>query len=186
MKKLVIFCLMALGLISCGEDKWKDYGGGYELSYWDINNKTECWIALNKGEIISGSDSEKEEIRKGKWIKFVNNKNIVDSIIVGKEGIVIDSYIDDVSFDNKFILVDQKDLDSIFGTYKMYIEKNNDTFMRRKIRERIELIKKSNFHQYWIIIKKIDYVYGPFRKEEYLQKKKELGVSGNLKLKFEE
>ncbi len=185
MKELVILCLMAFGIISCGEDKWKNYGGGYELGYFDINVDTQCWIQLNIGEVIYGGDTKEEQIRKGKWIKFVDRNNSIDSCIVGKGGAVIDSYVDDAIFDNKFILVDQKDLDSIFGPYKIHIDQNNDTSSIRKIPESMEGIEISNFHQYWIINKNIDYVYGPFRKEEYLQKKKELGVPVNLKLKFE-
>jgi hypothetical protein len=35
---------------------------------------------------------------------------------------------------------------------------------------------------YFIIVKKSDIVYGPFKKEEYVQKREELGVPNNLQL----
>jgi hypothetical protein len=42
--------------------------------------------------------------------------------------------------------------------------------------------RESTFHQYWIINKKIDSVYGPFQKPELLEKFKELGIPDSLRI----
>jgi len=47
----------------------------------------------------------------------------------------------------------------------------------------IKKIKNSKIHMYWIIKHKTNDCYGPFKWDEYMKKRKELGVPKELKLK---
>ena len=47
------------------------------------------------------------------------------------------------------------------------------------------MIKDSQYHDYWILNMKTSDVYGPLTFDEYMVKKKELGVPKDLKLKYE-
>jgi len=47
----------------------------------------------------------------------------------------------------------------------------------------MEVFEKSTYKQYWIIDKRTDDIYGPFKWDEYMKKRKELGVPKELKLK---
>jgi len=91
------------------------------------------------------------------------------------------------AFDSTFILAAQRPWDSIPGVDTMTYGERHKAF------------KKSTFLQYWIINKKEENVYagvdsiaeraiysnvyGPYKWKEYIQKRKELGVSKELKLK---
>lgn len=46
-----------------------------------------------------------------------------------------------------------------------------------------EAFKQSTFRQYWIINKKSNSVYGPYKKEIYLLKREELRVPKDIELK---
>jgi len=54
--------------------------------------------------------------------------------------------------------------------------------MPNKSQIAIKKLKDSKIHYYWIINKKTDDIYGPLNWNEYLQKRKELGVPKKLKL----
>jgi hypothetical protein len=45
-------------------------------------------------------------------------------------------------------------------------------------------IFESNFNQFWILKVKNDSLLGPFRKAEYLKKRKEIGIPDNLKINY--
>lgn len=105
---------------------------------------------------------------------------IEDSI----NNVIVDGHILDYSFDSIFIIAAQRPRDSVPGIKSMTLRKYDKAF------------KKSTFRQYWIIdktkksifdekTKTRSNVYGPYKKEVYLAKKKELGVPDNLKLKSE-
>ncbi len=91
-------------------------------------------------------------------------------ILDTKNTIIIDSRILDYAFNENFIIVSQRPWDIFYS-----IPKAN-----YKIRR--ELFKKSTFYQVYIIVKKKKLVLGPFNKEQYLLKKKELGIPEELKL----
>lgn len=48
-----------------------------------------------------------------------------------------------------------------------------------------EYLSQNGYSKYWIIAHANDSIFGPFKKEEYLKKRKELGVPQELKLKSE-
>lgn len=71
-----------------------------------------------------------------------------------------------------FIVINQKPSDSII---KGNLENLN-------LDEQTEKISKSNFNQYYILEIKKDSVYGPFKKNEYLDFRKKIKIPENLKL----
>ena len=115
----------------------------------------------------------------GKYsLQIVNSENTV----------IINAHILEYAFDSTFVIIMQRPWDSIPNVKEMNYNEANNAF------------KQSLFHQYWILNKKMkgvylydsiskevtySNVYGPFKKDGYLLKKKELGVSESLKFKTE-
>jgi len=112
----------------------------------------------------------------------VNSNSITDC----NNTILIDYKILEYEFDSTFIIVSQRPWDSIANIHKMTYKESNKAF------------NNSTFRQYWIINKKekcifsgdsirkntrYSNVYGPFKWDEYMKKRKELGVPKELKLK---
>ncbi len=110
------------------------------------------------------------------------------AIINSENTQMIPSHIIEYAFDSTFIIASQRpwDVPDIPGINEMTYDQRNEAF------------EKSMFLQYWIInkIEKNEYsfdslnhracysnVYGPYKKEEYLQKREELGVPKELQLK---
>lgn len=107
-----------------------------------------------------------------------------------QNNIIIFNHIVSYSVDSTFIIAKQKPVDLILkDTY------NNPEW---NLKKRDKLFEDSKFYQYWIINKKekseysldtltqlakYSNVYGPFQKQEYLQKREELGIPKELKLK---
>lgn len=103
---------------------------------------------------------------------------------------MIAPHITKFNFDSVFIVVEQKPVDLILkDTY------NNPEW---NLEKRDKLFEDSRFYQYWIINKKetgeysldtltqlahYSNVYGPYTKEEFQQKREELGVPKKLQLK---
>jgi len=113
------------------------------------------------------------------------------TVLNSEKTVMIPSEILDHAFDSTFILATQRPWDSIPGVAGL-------KFMTYK--ERSETFENSPFKQYWIINKKeksncsfdsiskrsrYSNVYGPFDKQEYMEKRKEVGVPRELKLKEE-
>lgn len=121
----------------------------------------------------------------GDGYKLINSASFNDLTIVTEQNIVvIDGHILEYDFDSTFVIASQRPRDSVPGM---------GTMTKRKYDEAFE---QSTFRQYWIINKKEKYsldtlaqlasdsnVYGPFKREEYLQKREELGVPKGLQLK---
>ena len=111
------------------------------------------------------------------WTGILNSENTV----------VIESKIINYAHDSIFILASQRPWSSILGRDTMTYSESNKAF------------ENSTFKQYWIIdkikecrnigfdslnnIARYSNVFGPYSKEEYLIKRKELGVPEELKLK---
>jgi len=165
--KRILFLLFLMALLSCNPN-WGKYGG-YRIEYLSGLN---YYIALDKGEVITGADSEVDAAKKGIVLKYFRPSGKIDTMLVGKDGDVIRSFVDknNISFDNKFILVDQKPFELICHT--------------TDYDECKKALKESQIHQYWIIDKTKDYVYGPLTKDQFLNKKKDLQVPLTLKVKL--
>ena len=72
-----------------------------------------------------------------------------------------------------FIIVDQKPLDSLFGVPHLIGDSISGAF-GRDVAPRRDILDNSKFHQYWIINKITDDVYGPFNKSEVLSQKERI------------
>lgn len=110
------------------------------------------------------------------------------AIVNSDNDLIINMEILEFTFDSTFVVASQRpwDVPDIPNIKNMTLN------------ERDEAFENSKFLQYWIINKKqkseysfdsinklakYSNVYGPFKKEEYIQKRKELGVPKSLKIK---
>jgi len=120
----------------------------------------------------------------GNGYKFNYDGKYTLSIVNYDNDIVITETILDYAFDSTFIIVSQRPWDSIPNIKTMNYSESNEAF------------EKSTFLQYWIINKReknefsfdtlsklarYSNVYGPFKEDEFLVKRKELGVPDMLK-----
>lgn len=138
-------------------------------------------IICKYGDLPDLGNGYKFETLDCETLEIVNSDNTV----------MIDGIILAYAFDSTFIIASQRpwDVPDVPGIKEMTYNQRNEAF------------EKSTFRQYWIINKKAknEYksyvgsgndkraiysnVYGLFSKEEYLQKREELGVSKKLQLK---
>lgn len=124
----------------------------------------------------------------GDGYKFDYDGKYTLAIVNSNNTLLINETILDYAFDSIFIIVSQRPWDSIPGIKAMNYSESNKAF------------EKSTFQQYWIINKKekseysldtltklarYSNVYGPFTKNEYLQKREELKINKELVLKEE-
>ena len=127
-----------------------------------------------------GSNNEKKILQKGVILKYHSFEGNIETVYSWKNGDVIGSCVVKYGINDTFIIVEQKSLDDIFGKLKsvgsVLIRDRKPT----NITEMKRMLKNCNSSKYWIINKKTDDIYGPYKLEEYIQKRKELGVSKNL------
>lgn len=125
-----------------------------------------------------------------------DDRTIVGSLPGQKD---IGSRVEAYSYNNNYILVIQRPLLEYYRTAIGYDLRSS--FSSKKPEEDIEkseiiadsIIKHDPYYQkifsrpinYWIISHKVDSMFGPLSKEEYFQKRKELGVPEELKLKID-
>jgi hypothetical protein len=124
----------------------------------------------------------------GEGYRLVSDGEYTLELVNAQNNVMIATHILNYAFDSTFIIVSQRpwDVPDVPGIKEMTYDKRNEAF------------EKSTFQQYWIINKKekgeyrldtltqlarYSNVYGPFDRQEYLQKREELGVPRELKLK---
>jgi len=122
----------------------------------------------------------------GDGYRFVSDGKYALEIVNSENTVVIGPSIIEYAFDSIFVIVYQRPWDSIPNIRTMNYKGSNEAF------------EKSMFRQYWIINKKekseytldilsklarYSNVYGPFKKEQFLSKCKELNVPDSLRLK---
>lgn len=167
--------LFLLILTSC-ETNWGDYGG-YKLEY---DSALDYYIVLDKVDTIL---KDYPYYNKGAIINYFENDSTTRSDFSSNGGKIIGSYVDakKTNSDSQFILVAQKPLSSICecneGCFEQMKSYDNRLYPRCK-----SALERSSYYEYWIINKKENFVYGPFNKNEFENKKIELGVSIKLKL----
>lgn len=122
-------------------------------------------------------------ISLGGQYKLITSARHTDLVIVKENHIVVvKNHILDYAFDSIFIIASQRPRDSV------------DAITAIKYPEYEAIFQNSNFQQYWIIDKSKECtwdvytrtylnVFGPFKKQEYLAKRKEIGVPDMLQLK---
>lgn len=93
-------------------------------------------------------------------------------VIDANSTVIINSHITGINFDSSFIVAEQKPVDSILK------DSYDNPEMNQKKRKK--LFKESSLRFYWVINKNEHQVYGPFKREEYIQMRKELEVPNKL------
>ena len=117
----------------------------------------------------------------GSGYKFFHEGKYGVSIVDYQNTQIIKNTVLEYDFDSIFIVISQRPWDSVSGRDTMTYKESNKAF------------ENSSFKQYWIIdklqesvfneiTKGYSNVFGPYSKEEYLSKRKELGVHDSLKL----
>jgi hypothetical protein len=76
-------------------------------------------------------------------------------------------------YNDKFIIVLEKDI--------LLPEKEKTKLISEN--KYYDLLLEKGVSRYWLIVHANDSIYGPFKKEEYLQKREELGIPKALQLK---
>lgn len=113
------------------------------------------------------------ELGSGYQLDYDGNSYLY--ILDTQNTVIINSHIMAFNIDSIFILVEQKPVNLILQDTWNNPEMN--------LRKRDKLFKESPLRFYWIINKNEHQVYGPYNKEEYFRKRKELSISPGLKLK---
>ena len=123
------------------------------------------------------SSCENNEIEKG----YALNYDASDEICLinkkkssnGYDLISISGHILFYGHSRDYIIAVQKPKDSIYS--------RNENL---NYNEQMNKVYQSEFYQFWILKIKNDTLFGPFRKEEYLKKRKEIGVPENFKIDY--
>ncbi|MDP4266359.1 MAG: hypothetical protein Q8880_02860 [Bacteroidota bacterium] len=94
--------------------------------------------------------------------------------------VIIPTVIVNYVFDSSYVLIDQKPIDQICICNDSCRKKNINDWEKKFYKQCTDEFEKSNFHQYWIINKINDSVLGPFSKETFIRKRKEIGIPEKL------
>ncbi len=172
MKKIIFAIIMKL-LSSCDRYSFNSgIFGGYKIDSW---SSLQRYIILDKVGTKTDNSSNGHFRNDYTLLICIDSNNVIDSSYATNEGKVIYNYVDYfVSDYEKFILVAQIDMKELWE-YKSMREMVNILKMKRKKGE----------YQYWIINKNDDIIYGPFNQSKFIEKRKELDVPKELKMKFE-
>jgi hypothetical protein len=173
--KYILITLFTLIINSC-QTNWGKYGG-YSMDY---DSKLDYYIILDKVDTIIKNYPYKNE---GAFIRYCNNKGVVENHFVSDGAVVINSYVDDddVYFDNIHIILKQKPLEKICECNDSCLSKKYSNPQKLKTYNMCqEALNNSDFYQYWIIDKTNDIIYGPLTKEEFNKRRNSIGISKNL------
>lgn len=164
-----------------------------QLIFQNRSRKMKKFIIVSIIAIVSvtASCSEDKYPDLGVGYKLDSDGKYTLAIVDSQNTIMVESHMLYYAFDSTFIIASQRpwNVPDVPGIKEMTYNKRREAF------------EKSTFCQYWIINKKekseymgytgeensmlakYSNVYGPFSKEEYLQKREEMGVPKELKLK---
>ena len=122
--------------------------------------------------MILFSCEAKYPLKLGKNYKLNYDGNSNLYILNSHNTVMIGSHITGYNFDSVFIIAEQKPRELIL--------KDAYTNPEMPLRKSNKIFKESNLRYYWIINKTTDSIYGPLKKDEYFEKRKELGISTRL------
>lgn len=151
-----------------------------------FHGDTEFWVRTGNPNLY--------RLCRGRFFHFHPNDDTVFTwFITELNSTIISGHINESVMDSIFLLADRKPLDSIFGplqTLPCPFDSSSTTFGRPRephttLKEKEQIIKDSSCHDFWILNMKTSDVYGPYTFDDYLTKKKELGVPETLKLEYE-
>lgn len=191
MNNIILKCLVLTNVLlqlilfrTCSKSKdtfirEQDEEGFYEIQL--LNGDTSCVPPY-----LEKYDNAHPE--KGMFIHYHITKDSIYDFFNVEGTCIIKSHIHNYVKNDTFMLIDQKPIDTIFGTFIEIYYNDTDYLYKRKYdtvdneRDRLQLLNDSHTHYFWIIGIKTADVYGPFTFEDYLVKRKELGVPNNLQL----
>lgn len=190
-KTIVLFVVFLMPMIGCNSPLFQI---AQEQGHEGVKE-----ICLFHGDTISwiqtGNPNYKR-LCKGHFFHYHIDEDSICTEFVMESGdgygTIINGHINESIKDNLFLLAVRKPLDSIFGplqTLPVPFD-SNSTYLGRPQEpstydERWKMINDAPYHDYWIINQQTSDVYGPMSFEEYQQKREELGVPDNLRLKCE-
>lgn len=137
---------------------------------WDPFNVE--WGYLGQGYALDYDSRSDIALFKNKEI--YNKDGTIKGYEINRTTYVISGGIIDYDYDSTFIVVSHKPLESVPEFFKF-----NDFYLSMKA------YRESKFRQFWIVNKKLDSVWGPFKREEFIEQRKIHGVPDSLKLKKE-
>jgi len=127
--------------------------------------------------MLVSSCTQKYPLELGGGYKVDYDGNSYFYLLDKNNTVVIESNIISFNVDSEFIIVEQKPI-------KLILDSINKT-PHVTLKKRDEVFKKSKLKEFWIINKVSNNIYGPLKKDEYLQKRAKLKVPRNLKIKTE-
>lgn len=182
MKKLLLYFSILFILTSC--NNYKEENRGY---YLKEDPEFGDRLVIDKEDTtffrFIGSNNEKKILQNGVVLKYHLSDGKLDSQYSWGEGTVVQSCIVKYAVDDTFFIVEQKALDDIFGELKIVGNEVKRNKMPSTVIEMKIMLNQSDCSKFWIINIKTNDIYGPFVFDEFVQKRKELGVSDELILK---
>lgn len=156
--KYLFILLLSFFLFGCISVS-HDLGSGYVLGYGTDNFQRIIFFQKNEGgcEISFYTDSIKT-------LRYFKNE----------EGIIT-AYVSRVAVDGKYLIIDQKPLDSICECKQECINLKYPPSDNRRSAALCETgIRSARFHNYYIIDKERNSIYGPILSENLIKKLKSL------------
>lgn len=191
-KDLFVLIVIALFLIGCNRFP-NNFSIGVGRS--DFENCND--VHLCNGDTISWAqtgDSCCYFESEGKFFNYHQKDTVRKKFVISDSGIygtIIRGHVVDYSRNGKYLLVDQKPIDSILGKeITIYSKDGRYSYSRREYDTVNQydaywrmLDNSPVIHQYWIIVIKTADVYGPYSYKDYLNMRQQLGVPPTLILK---
>mgnify|MGYP006116916941 CR=1 len=183
--KLGYILVVIFLLISC-ETKWGKYHG-YKLDY---DSELQYYIVLDKTDTTAISEGDSRENitpYPGAFLKLHSNDRVIDTLFFGKGTIVISTYVKEVKYDDSFIIVDQTLLSKLCECNPHCLEEEYGIggYSATSFNLCRNALENSDIHDYWIIDKRTDDIYGPYELVKYLIMRNKLNIPPKLKLKTE-
>lgn len=149
--------------------------GGYKI---DSHSSIEYFISLNKEGDTTFTDNYGINFI-GRKIRYINYYDSISEGCASKEARVIEPFIfpREIVYDSSFILAVQHPIEE-FGDKYVYPE---------ALYKDTTIVNGKKIPIWFFVINKVeDIEYGPYTLAQYLEKRKEIGIPNNLKLRLED
>lgn len=171
--------------MSC-DTNWGNYDG-YLL---ESDSKIQRSIVLDKADTLSISAGDTRmgiSPYPGTFFTFHHNAGKIETCFFGQGAILIDSYINEVRNNKDFLLVMQTSMDKICECNPECLEEKYgiESYSAASFRACRKALNESGLHDFWIIIKQTNEIFGPYSFEKYVLMRDSLNVPHELQLSFE-
>ena len=121
----------------------------------------------------------------GKGITYFEDSNKIERYFKNEEGIIT-SYVSQVAFDDNYIIVDQKPIDSICECNFECLQFKYGDFDDLPTAIMCEdAIKNAILHYYFIIDRKKGIIFGPMAKESLDKESRKFDIDKNLNFRYQ-